>query len=80
MVSLVVSMPVICQLLRVVGSLVRAGEVGDKLLLKVDPSVDAALWQVIQPDSGWSFKNLWYISHCPSKVSSCNVHYYCIVF
>jgi hypothetical protein len=79
-VRLVVSLSAVCNLLRVVGSLVCASEVGDKLLLKFDPSIDAVLWQVIQLDPGWSFKHLWYISHRPSEVSSNNVYYCCIVF
>jgi hypothetical protein len=80
MVGLVVPLPIVCQLLRAVGSLVCAGEVGDELLLKVYPTIDTALWQIIQPYPGWPFKYLWHTAHRPSEVSPGNVHSCCIIF
>src|SRR6266480_6489920 len=73
-VGLVLSLPTYHQLVRPIRSLVGAGEVVDEGILEIQPTVDASLRQVVQPDSCRAFKHDRYIPDSPSPVSPCNMH------
>ena len=62
------------KLLRTIRSLVCAGEVANKCFFKVQPAINTALSQVVQPNPGWPLQHLRDVPHRPSAVSSRDMH------